>query len=57
MRESEARFRALTNLSSDWYWELDAEYRFSALGTLAHAFPDDVRATFRQWIDARTATA
>lgn len=35
---------------------IDAEYRFSALGTLAHAFPDDVRATFRRWIDARTAT-
>lgn len=31
---------------------VDAEYRFSALGTLAHAYPDDVRATFRQWIDA-----
>ena len=24
VRESEARFRALTSLSSDWYWELDA---------------------------------
>ncbi|HZM37400.1 MAG TPA: diguanylate cyclase [Burkholderiales bacterium] len=30
-REGEARFRALTNLSSDWYWELDAEYRFTRL--------------------------
>ncbi len=28
-RESEARFRALTELSSDWYWEQDAEYRFT----------------------------
>ena len=28
VRESEARFRSLTNLSSDWYWEQDAEYRF-----------------------------
>ncbi len=35
---------------------VDAEYRFSALGTLAHAYPDDVRATFRQWIDAQAAT-
>ena len=26
---SEARFRALTELSSDWYWEQDAEYRFT----------------------------
>jgi diguanylate cyclase (GGDEF)-like protein/PAS domain S-box-containing protein len=24
LRESEARFRALTQLSSDWYWEMDA---------------------------------
>src|SRR5688572_6067829 len=31
VRESEARFRALTNLSSDWYWELDAQYRFVRL--------------------------
>ncbi len=31
LRESEARFRALTELSSDWYWEQDAEFRFIAL--------------------------
>ncbi|HPA50042.1 MAG TPA: glutamate mutase L [Thermoanaerobaculia bacterium] len=31
---------------------VDAEYRFSALGTLAHAYPDDVRATFRRWVEA-----
>jgi PAS domain-containing protein len=29
LRESEARFRALTHLSSDWYWEQDAELRFT----------------------------
>src|SRR5688572_8328446 len=28
LRESEARFRALTELSSDWYWEQDAQLRF-----------------------------
>ena len=28
LRESETRFRALTELSSDWYWEQDAELRF-----------------------------
>jgi diguanylate cyclase (GGDEF)-like protein len=28
LRESEARFRALTNLSSDWYWELDQNFRY-----------------------------
>ncbi len=26
LRESEARFRSLTQLSSDWYWEQDAEF-------------------------------
>ncbi len=28
LRNNEARFRALTGLSSDWYWEQDAEFRF-----------------------------
>jgi len=28
LKESEARFRSLTELSSDWYWEANAEYRF-----------------------------
>jgi PAS domain S-box-containing protein len=27
-QESEARFRALTELSSDWYWEQDEHFRF-----------------------------
>jgi len=31
LRESEARFRALTELSSDWYWEQDAQFRFVRL--------------------------
>lgn len=26
--QAEARFRSLTELSSDWYWEMDTEYRF-----------------------------
>ncbi len=29
---------------------LDRDYRFSALGTLAQAYPEDVKATFRRWI-------
>ena len=29
LRNSEARFRSLTELSSDWYWETDAEGRFT----------------------------
>ena len=36
LMESEARFRALTELSSDWYWEQDAQCRFVRFdGTLA----------------------
>jgi len=31
LRESEARFRSLTHLSSDWYWEQDAKFRFTVL--------------------------
>lgn len=31
LEESERRFRALTSLSSDWYWETDAEFRFTRL--------------------------
>ncbi|HEV3009183.1 MAG TPA: diguanylate cyclase, partial [Burkholderiales bacterium] len=31
VRESEARWRALTHLSSDWYWEQDAGLRFTRL--------------------------
>jgi PAS domain S-box-containing protein len=29
LRESEERFRTLTEVSSDWYWETDAAHRFS----------------------------
>ena len=29
LRESEERFRSLTVLSSDWYWEHDAEFRLT----------------------------
>jgi len=29
LRNSEARFRSLTELSSDWYWEQDSELRFT----------------------------
>ena len=28
LQESEARFRSLTELSSDWYWEQDEQFRF-----------------------------
>jgi diguanylate cyclase (GGDEF)-like protein/PAS domain S-box-containing protein len=29
LRESEARFKSLANLSADWYWEQDENYRFT----------------------------
>lgn len=29
LARSEARFRSLTRLSSDWYWEQDTEFRFT----------------------------
>ena len=41
VRESEARFRSLTDLSSDWYWEQDAEFRFTRLEGRAVAGGDD----------------
>jgi len=31
LRSSEARFRSLTELSADWYWEQDADLRFTYL--------------------------
>jgi uncharacterized protein (TIGR01319 family) len=31
---------------------IDRDYRFSALGTLAHAYPGEVRSTFRDWVQA-----
>ena len=31
---------------------IDRDYRFSALGTLAHQYPEEVKETFRQWVAA-----
>jgi uncharacterized protein (TIGR01319 family) len=33
---------------------MDRDYRFSALGTLAQAFPGEVRATFTHWVEQET---
>jgi len=38
MRESEARFRSLTQLSSDVFWEQDEAYRYTIF-TLPNAYP------------------
>ncbi|MGQ2979559.1 MAG: PAS domain S-box protein [Polaromonas sp.] len=38
LRESEERFRALTELSSDWFWEQDDQFRFVQIsGEVRHA--------------------
>jgi PAS domain S-box-containing protein len=36
LRESEARFRSLTELSSDWYWRQDENLRFTYLSSQAN---------------------
>jgi PAS domain S-box-containing protein len=49
LRESEARYRSLTELASDWYWEQDAAGSFTKvsgpvlemLGIRVNAFDDD----------------
>jgi len=33
LRQSEARFRSLTQLSSDWYWEQDSEFRLTFMSS------------------------
>lgn len=33
---------------------VDRDYLFSALGTMAHAYPDEVRETLRRWADRET---
>lgn len=38
LRESEARFRSLAEISSDWYWETDAEHRFTFFSAGAESF-------------------
>src|SRR5713226_2612596 len=36
LRESEERFRNLTELSSDWYWEQDENFRFTMVSDNLH---------------------
>ena len=46
LRENEMRYRALTEMSSDFYWESDAEHRLSTRGSAART-PSTV-SIFRQ---------
>jgi diguanylate cyclase (GGDEF)-like protein/PAS domain S-box-containing protein len=42
LRESEERFRSLTELSSDWYWEQDENFRFTMVsGNLSRRIGDE----------------
>ncbi|MFH1043558.1 MAG: PAS domain S-box protein, partial [Pseudomonadota bacterium] len=54
LRESEERFRSLSELSSDFYWESDAEHRLLARGAgskpaIVSAFKDDAQLGLRHW--------
>lgn len=68
LRESEARYRSLTELASDWYWEQDENMNFTKvsgpvlemLGIQGHGTPSDrggwnleERALLQATIDAR----
>ena len=52
LADSEARFRSLTRLSSDWYWELDQSLRFARLdgdASVAMVPPLDVHLGKHRW--------
>jgi PAS domain S-box-containing protein len=53
LAESEERFRGLTRLSSDWYWEQDAQYRFTYVseGLREHFGLDPARLLGQSWHD------
>ena len=36
LQASEQRFRTLTELSADWYWEQDEQYRFTSVSSTIH---------------------
>ncbi|PTT19743.1 diguanylate cyclase [Acidovorax sp. HMWF029] len=52
LRQSEARWRSLTQLSSDWYWEQDAQFRFVRLDGNAEqktGVPDEMHYGLTRW--------
>lgn len=57
LRESEARFKSFTELSSDWYWEQDAEGKFTRisgpvfemLGIETHDTPGELSTVLAGW--------
>ena len=54
LRESEARLRSLTTMSSDFYWQSDAEHRLLARGQddqrmVVEAFANDAQVGLHRW--------
>ncbi len=52
LRQSEARWRSLTHLSSDWYWEQDAQFRFVRFDGNPHrraGLPDEMHYGQTRW--------
>ncbi len=52
LRESEARFRSLVELSSDWYWEQDEEFRFTEFSVRVERLTNTTAASLigkRRW--------
>jgi len=52
LRASEERFKSLTELSSDWYWEQDADLRFTIItrnATAAMRFPPEQSIGKQRW--------
>ena len=52
LTQSEERFRMLTSLSSDWFWEQDAELRFVQISDGAHnsgGIPREAHVGRRRW--------
>jgi PAS domain-containing protein len=41
IRESESRYRSLVGLAADWYWETDADYRFTRVHMQSEAQPGE----------------
>ncbi|HVJ11431.1 MAG TPA: PAS domain-containing protein, partial [Burkholderiales bacterium] len=63
LRESEARYRSLTELASDWYWEQDEQGKFSKvsgpvlemLGLRVEGLAGDAALPVAGWDEAQRA--
>ena len=57
LRKSEAQFRALTALSSDWYWEVNADFRYTFVsdGATRSGMPDALRVLGKRPREGRDA--